>query len=92
MQTFKLSMLEVEQHIAFVASKIKEYRFRRHQPPLECDTDFDRRWNRRALLENLRKLGPEYLSTSLLLPKVGVQRVATPKELKEAARQVRVME
>ncbi len=92
MQTFKMSQFEVEQAVAFVAKKIKEYRFRRHMPPLECDNDFDRRWNRRALLETLRKLGDTYLSSALLLPKVEVQRITTPEELRRAGRQVRAIE
>lgn len=91
MQTFKLSQLEVEQVVVFVAKKIKEYRFRRHMPPLECDNEFDRRWNRRALLETLRKLGDTYLSSELLLPKVEVQRINTMSDLRKAGRSIRAI-
>lgn len=85
---FHCSELEVQQAVEFVAKKIKEYRFRRHQPPLPCDTDFERKWNRRALLENVRKLGPVSLSTELLLPSIGVQTV-DETSIREAAREVR---
>lgn len=91
MQAFKLSQLEVEQTVAFVSKKIKEYRFRRHMPPLECDNDFDRRWNRRALLETLRKLGDKHMSSELLIPKVEIQRLNTTQDLRKAGRQVRVI-
>lgn len=90
MVAFSRSELEVNREIAFVAKKIKEYRFRRAMPPLACETDTDRRWNRRPLLDTLSKLGNVYLSTSLLIPKLAVQNVENAGHAKEAARRVHV--
>lgn len=85
---FRRSVPEVERELGFVAKKLREYRFRRRQPPLDCDQVKDIRWNRVPLLETLRKLGPDYLSSELILPRIGVHRVETPAHLTEAAHQV----
>lgn len=90
MAAFSRSEAEVLREVAFVGRKIREYRFRRHMPPLACEQLFDIRWNRRALLDTLRKLGPKYLSTELIIPNVGIQGIATVQDFKEAARETRV--
>jgi hypothetical protein len=92
MAAFSLSQLEVEQHVAFVGKKIAEYRFKRHMPPLATNDTLSIRWNRKALLETLRKLGPKFLSSELLLPSIHVQKVTNSNELREAARNVRASE
>lgn len=88
MAAFSLSALEVEQDVAFVSRKLKEYRFRRAMPPLACETPFDRSLNRRALLDTLRRLGNVYLSSPFLIPKVGIHSVDSVAQAKQAARQV----
>lgn len=68
MAAFRRSEAEVTREIEFVGKKLREYRFKRHLPPLACETLRDIRFNRRALLETVAKLGPRYLSSSLELP------------------------
>jgi len=87
MQAFHLSELEVDQAIALVSKKIREYRFRRRFPPLPCSDMKEIRWNRLALLENLAKLGPQYLESSLILPNIGIQNIDDHRRLAEAARE-----
>jgi hypothetical protein len=82
---FRRSQDEIDRELAFVARKIREARFRTRMPPLACDAHKDIRWNRRALLDTLRQLSDAYLSSELLLPRIGVQTVNTPGELREAA-------
>lgn len=93
--TFKRSAGEIEADIAFVARKITEYRFRRcadgsryAAPPVACGTPADIRLNRLALLDTLGKLGDRYLSSPLLLPRIGVQKVDHPSMLKDAQRRM----
>lgn len=90
MAAFKLSQLEVDQKVAFVARKIMRYRYDRAEPPLPCSTEADIRFNRVALLETLRKLGPKYLSSELLLPTVQMQKLDTPAMVREAAQRAGV--
>jgi hypothetical protein len=93
---FSRSRLEIEREIAFVGKKIKEYRFRRSvdaamsaAPPVQCDTLLDIRLNRLALLSTLQKLGPQYLSSELLLPKISVQKLDSRPMVREAIQRVR---
>lgn len=86
--TFKRSQTEIDRELRFVARKIREYRFRRYQPPVACDEVKDIRWNRVALLETLRKLGSDYLSSELLIPKIGVHEIETLSHMTEAAQRV----
>jgi len=88
MAAFSLSELEVQQDIAFVRRKLTEYRFRRAMPPLACETAFDIALNRRPLLDTLRKLGEKYLSSDLLIPRIGVHKVSSPADLRDAGRKV----
>lgn len=83
MAAFRRSHAEIDREVAFVAKKIKEYRFRRQEPPLQCETMHDIRWNRLPLLDTLRKFGPNYLSTELLLPKVAIQKADQPGAFRE---------
>jgi hypothetical protein len=85
MQAFRLSREEVDREVAFVAKKITEYRFQRREPPLSCGNVPDIRFNRQALLDTLRKLGPKYMSSALLLPSVKIQKLDSPGMLKEAS-------
>lgn len=85
MAAFKLSREEVDREVAFVAKKVREYRFQRREPPVECESELDIRFNRIVLLQTLHKLGPLYLSSELLLPKVHIQKIDSPGALKEAA-------
>lgn len=96
MLAFYMSRAEVEAAILFVAKKIKEYRFRRcvegsqhAAPPIPCETMTDIRNNRRALLLTLEKLGPQYLSSELILPKITIQKVDHPAMLREATDRLR---
>lgn len=88
MVAFRRSREEIDREVAFVGRKLREYRFRRRLPPLDCETQRDIRWNRRALLENVAKLGPEYLSSELIIPRIGVQKIDSPAVMREAAHKV----
>lgn len=85
---FRRSPTEVERELQFVARKIREARFRTRMPPIACDDVKDVRFHRRPLLETLRQLGDDYLASDLLLPKIGVQALDSPRVLGEAARHV----
>jgi hypothetical protein len=92
MAAFSQSNLEVQKHVAFVARKIAEYRFRRcadgsphGAPPLASETYADIRLNRKALLETLSRLGPLYLSSDLLMPRIQIQKLDHPDMVREAA-------
>ncbi len=88
MVAFQMSRLEVNQDVQFVAKKIREYRFRRGLPPLFCDTVPDIRYNRLALLDTLGKLGPRYLSSDLILPKISIQKLDSPSMVSEASQRI----
>lgn len=88
MVAFLLSEAEVNAAVDFVGRKITEYRFRRCMPPLTYETPYERALNRYALLETLRKLGDQYLSSSLLIPKIGVHKLTDLGQAKEATRKV----
>lgn len=87
---FKRSQTEIDRELAFVARKIREARFRTRMPPLACDDLGDIRWNRLALLETLRQLSDTYLSSELLLPRIGVENLNSPGALRDAARRVNI--
>lgn len=85
-----VSETEIHQIVAFVGKKITEYRFRRAgeaargaAPPIACATVLDARLNRKAALETLGKLGPLYLSSELILPKIAIQTVERRGDLEE---------
>jgi hypothetical protein len=86
---FRRSEEEVWRDVEFVGRKIREARFRARMPPLECQGIKAIRWNRRALLDTLRQLSAEYLSSDLILPKIGVQQLDSVQVVREAARHVR---
>jgi hypothetical protein len=85
MKAFRLSETEVWADLQFVSRKIREYRFRRLLPPLASDNVRDIRWNRQALLETLECLGPVYLSSELILPRIEVQQIDSPSMARDAA-------
>ena len=89
MAAFSASREDIDRAVAFVAKKVKEYRFRRAAPPIPCDTVADIRWNRLALLETISKLGPMWLSSELLLPKVTTQKLDHPSMLTEATERMK---
>lgn len=88
MVAFHRSELEVTKEVAFVARKIREYRFRRRLPPLRCETMNELRWNRLALLETVSKLGPLYLSSELLIPRVHIENLDHAGTIKEVAHRI----
>lgn len=88
MVTFKKSQLEVHQAVNFVCRKIREYRFRRRQPPVACDTVNDIMLNKRVLLLTLSKLGPKYLASELILPRIGVEKLDNMGAVMEISRRV----
>lgn len=75
MAAFLRSEKEIWEEVEFVGRKIREYRFRRHLPPLECQGIKAIRFNRQALLKTVDMFGPEYLSSELILPKVHIESV-----------------
>lgn len=86
MAAFRRSEKEIWDEVEYVGRKIREYRFRRHMPPLEVQGIRAIRLNRLALLETLEKLGPEYLASDLVLPKITIQSLDSPGMIKEASR------
>jgi len=85
MAAFQRSEAEIRREIAFVGRKIREYRFRTCKPPLPCETDREIRWNRKALLETLTTLGPNYLASELKLPRIHVESLDHPGTIAEVA-------
>lgn len=83
-ENLRLSALEVEQAQAFVAKKITEYLTLRRQPPLPCGNLKEIRWNRRALLGVLAKIGDVDLSTQLILGRITVQALDHPEMIQGA--------
>ena len=83
-EALRLSALEVEQAQTFVSRKITEYLTLRRQPPLPCATLKEIRWNRRALLGVLAKIGDVDLSSQLILSKVLVQDLDHPSMIEGA--------
>jgi hypothetical protein len=84
MSVYRRSEKEVMDEVRFVGKKIAEYRFRRHMPPLGCDTLNEIFVHRAALLETLNKLGDVYLSTSLLIPNIHVGSLLDNEVVQEA--------
>lgn len=83
--SLRLSPLEVEQAQAFVAKKITEYLVLRRQPPLPCGNLKEIRWNRRALLGVLAKIGDVDLSSQLILKRITVQALDHPEMIDGAS-------
>jgi hypothetical protein len=88
MAAFSRSQKEIWDEVEFVGRKIREYRFRRHLPPVEHKGLRAMRFNRRVLLETLDKLGPEYLSSELLIPKITVQELDSVGMVIDAGRRM----
>lgn len=89
MAAFKVSREEVLREAAFVARKIREYRFRRGLPPIDCDTPTEIRFNRLALLETLSKIGNMSLSSSFIIPNVKIQKLDSMSVMDEATHRLR---
>jgi hypothetical protein len=83
-ENLRLSALEVEQAQGFVAKKITEYLTLRRQPPLPCGNLKEIRWNRRALLGVLAKIGDVDLSSQLILSRITVQALDHPEMIQGA--------
>lgn len=90
MAAFQLSELEIQQDVAFVAKKLKEYNFRRQAdasphsfPTIPCETWADIRMWRKNLLVILSKCGNKYLSSELILPTIKVQKVDSKDAIAE---------
>lgn len=75
----RMSQEEVDRSVAHVARKIGEYLAIRRQPPILCQTQHDRRWNRLALLAVLARIGDLDLSSVLMVVKVEVQQIDHPE-------------
>ena len=83
-EDLRLSQTELEQARRFVARKITEHLVLRRQPPIACDDVTSIRWNRRALLAVLARMGDLDLSTDLILSKITVQALDHPEMLQGA--------
>lgn len=81
MAAFLRSEAEIWREVDFVSRKIREYRFRRHLPPLETQGIRAIQLNRKALLDTVDKLGPEYLASDLILPQVHIETLDHPSKL-----------
>jgi hypothetical protein len=86
---FRRSEEEVWREVEFVGRKIREARFRTRMPPLENQGIKAIRFNRLPLLETLGQLTDEYLSTDLILPKIGVEKLDSVNVIREAAQRVK---
>jgi hypothetical protein len=88
MESIKTAFLRSEEQIwkdvEYVGRKIREYRFRRHLPPLEHQGISAIRLNRKALLDTLTKLGANYLAGDFILPNIIVQDLVSPGDIREA--------
>jgi hypothetical protein len=89
MAAFRRSEAEVWQEVEFVGRKIREARFRTRMPPVEHQGLAAIRFNRKVLLETLRQLTDAYLSSGLIIPKIGVQSLDSPAIIREAAQRVK---
>lgn len=89
MAAFRRSEPEVWREVEFVGRKIREARFRTRMPPVEVRGIQAIRFNRKVLLETLSKLTDTYLSTSLIIPKIGVQDLDSKAVIRDAVRHVK---
>lgn len=89
MAAFRRSEAEVWREVEFVGRKIREARFRTQMPPVEVQGLKAIRLNRLVLLETLRQVSDDYLSTSLIIPKIGVQDLDSPAIIREAGKHVK---
>ena len=80
-----VSQLEIDQGVAFVAKKLREYLAIERQPPVMCDTRAAIYWNRRQLLAALARIGDKQLGSDLLLGRVVVQALDHPEMIAGAA-------
>lgn len=83
MAVFRRSEAEVWKEVEFVGRKIREYRFRRRMPPVELQGIKAILFNRRQLLETLEKLGNDYLSSELIIPKITTEALDHPSIISE---------
>jgi hypothetical protein len=97
-EPFARSIEEIEREILFVGRKIREYRHRRclrPNPqqgmlvPLACETLEDILLNRDLLVRTLLFIGPQTLSSELLLPNLRTHMIENADHLREAARTIR---
>ena len=88
MEDMRLSQLEVEQALRFVARKITEHLVLRRQPPIDCGDLRAIRWNRKALLGALSCIGDIDLSTDLILGRILVQAMDHPEMIEGAKRRM----
>lgn len=89
MAAFRRSEAEVWREVEFVGRKIREARFRTRMPPIDHQGMKAIRFNRLALLETLRQLSDDYLSSDLILPRIGVELLDSENAVREAALSVR---
>lgn len=86
---FRRSEEEVWREVEFVGRKIREARFRTRMPPLEVQGIKAILWNRKPLLETLRQLSNDYLSTDLIISKIEIQPLDSRSIIVEAAQRIR---
>ena len=84
MADLRLSELEVDQALRFVARKITEHLFLRRQPPIACDGAKAIRFNRRPLLAVLARIGDLDLSSELILGRITLQALDHPEMIEGA--------
>lgn len=89
MTAFRRSEAEVWREVEFVGKKIREARFKCQLPPIDHQGIAAIRRNRLPLLEALAQMRDQYLSSDLILPKIGVQALDSPGIIREAAQHVK---
>ena len=87
-ESLHVTDLEIDQAVAFVGKKITQHLIQRRQPPIECLTERDIRWNRLPLLMLLARIGDLDLSTGLVLRKMLVQALDHPEMIDGAQRRL----
>lgn len=95
---FRRSVEQIERELAFVAKKITEYRHQRcikpnpaqgMLPPIACGSEEEILINRVGLLWTLDFIGPETLSTELILPNLVTHNIDPGDSLAFLAHMVR---
>jgi hypothetical protein len=84
MAALRLSQLEVDQARRFVARKITQHQVLRRQPTIPCGDARAIRFNRRALLGVLARIGNLDLATDLILGRITEQALDHPEMIEGA--------
>ena len=88
MADMRLSQLEVDQALRFVARKITQHLVLRRQPTIPCESQSAIRFHRKRLLPVLACIGDLDLSTDLILSKITTQTIDHPEMIEGMSRRM----